>query len=82
MGRGIRQTVFIEDENQRRLTFKKRRINLIKKAMQLSLISDCQISLQIFWEDWLEESGVKNYSFRPCLSTREEVDRVLKDFIL
>jgi hypothetical protein len=43
--------------------------------------SDYEI-LQIFWEDWLEESGVKNYSFRPCLSTREEVDRVLKDFIL
>lgn len=38
--------------------------------------------LQVFWEDWLEESGVKRYSFRPCLSTKEEVDRVLEDFIL
>ena len=38
--------------------------------------------LKVFWEDWLEESGVKNFSIRPCLSTKEEVDKVIKDFIL
>ena len=32
-----------------RLSFKKRRIGLIKKAMQLSKLSNCQVSLKIFW---------------------------------
>ena len=32
----------------RRITFKKKRIGLVKKLMQLSLISGCDISLQIF----------------------------------
>lgn len=51
MGRGVRESELISDEHQRRLTYKKRRIGLLKKAMQLSLLSDCEIQLKIFWKE-------------------------------
>ena len=51
MGRGIRTSDLISDDKNRRLTFKKRRIGLLKKAMQLSLISGCEFQLKIFWQE-------------------------------
>jgi polyhydroxyalkanoate synthesis regulator protein len=51
MGRGIRENEMITGDNMRRLTFKKRRIGLLKKTMQLSLLSQCEISLRIFWKE-------------------------------
>ena len=33
MGIGIRESEYITDESERRLTYKKRRIGLLKKAM-------------------------------------------------
>ena len=42
------QTQKIQDERERRVCFKKRRIGLVKKAMQLSKLSDCQIEIKIF----------------------------------
>ena len=67
MGRGIRQTELIECENQRRLTFKKRRIGLIKKAMQLSLLADCEVSLKIFWK---EDGSLLEYNSAKSLPER------------
>ena len=51
MGRNQTQTKLIASEYKRRITFKKRRICVIKKAMQLSLMSGCEISLSIFWKE-------------------------------
>ena len=51
MGRGIRESTLIDDKQTRRLTFKKRRIGLLKKAMQLSLISGCEIDMKIYWKE-------------------------------
>ena len=36
-----KNTEKIIDERERRICFKKRRIGLVKKAMQLSKLSDC-----------------------------------------
>lgn len=43
--------------------------------------SDYEIT-KVFWEDWLESSGVKRYDIRPCLSTTGDIEVVLRDFIL
>ena len=51
MGRGKIKAEKIEDFKNRRISFKKRRISLIKKAMQLSLMSNCDIQLKIFWKE-------------------------------
>ena len=51
MGKKARESEFITDNYIRRITLKKRRIGLLKKAMQLSLLADCEISLSIFWKD-------------------------------
>ena len=58
MGRGVREATLIADDHSRRLTFKKRRVGLLKKAMQLSLISGCEIQLKIFWK---EDSSLVEY---------------------
>ncbi|MFP4090138.1 MAG: hypothetical protein ACLFUB_09415 [Cyclobacteriaceae bacterium] len=42
--------------------------------------SDMEI-LQLFWTDWLEASGVKRYELRPALSTKEETERVILNFM-
>jgi hypothetical protein len=62
MGRGVRINKFIVNECIRRITFKKSRIDLIKKAMQLSLISGCQISLKVYWKE--DDSLVEINSFK------------------
>ena len=51
MGRKVRETEHIVDQHIRRITMKKRRINLVKRAMQLSLLADCQISISIYWKE-------------------------------
>ena len=58
MGRGIRETAYIANQHNRRITFKKRRIGLLKKAMQLSLISGCEVEMKIFWK---EDGSVAEY---------------------
>lgn len=51
MGRKVRQTELITDGYDRRVTFKKRRVGLLKKAMELSILAGCTISLSIFQEE-------------------------------
>ena len=38
----------IENDRVRRIAFKKRRMGFLKKAMQLSLLSGCQIHMKIW----------------------------------
>ena len=71
MGRGIRESELIADEHARRLTYKKRRIGLLKKAMQLSLLSDCEIQLKIFWK---EDGSLLEYSSDYTSETRKLAD--------
>ncbi|KAG0335996.1 myocyte enhancer factor [Podila horticola] len=48
MGRKKIQIKPIVDERNRQVTFQKRRFGLMKKAMELSVLCDCQIGLIIF----------------------------------
>merc|ERR1711998_35872 len=48
MGRRKVQIRRIEDDRARKVTFAKRKHGLVKKAMELSLLCDCDIALLIF----------------------------------
>ena len=48
MGRKKIAITHLEDNRMRRITFKKRRFGILKKAMQLAALSDCHIELRIF----------------------------------
>ena len=71
MGRGKIKAEKIEDFKNRRISFKKRRISLIKKAIQLSLMSNCDIQMKIFWK---EDSSLIDY----C-SSKEFSDSMTKN---
>ena len=47
-GRGKIENEYIDSNKQRIICFKKRRISLIKRAMQLSLLANCEITLSIY----------------------------------
>ena len=51
MGRKAIDPDFIKDHYNRRITFKKRRTGLLKKAMQLSTLAGCDVSLSVFWKE-------------------------------
>lgn len=58
-----RKKIFIEeimDDRVRRVTFKKRRIGLLKKAMQLSKLTNAKISLKVY--NYEDSSLVEYYS--------------------
>merc|ERR1711907_452904 len=48
MGRKKIKIARIDDERIRKVTFTKRKAGLIKKAMELSLLCDCEIALIVF----------------------------------
>jgi MADS-box transcription factor len=48
MGRKKIEIEKLTDERIRRVTFKKRRIGLLKKAIQLSKLTDAQVILRIY----------------------------------
>ena len=48
MGRKVLASELIENEYNRRITFRKRRMGVVKKAIQLSKLSGCSILLSIF----------------------------------
>jgi len=37
--------------------------------------------LKLFWSDWLEKSGVKRYELRSMMTTEEEVEEIVLDFM-
>jgi len=57
MGRNKIQIIRIENERNRQATFTKRKNGLIKKAMELSILCDCEIALIVFQENKLYQYG-------------------------
>ena len=51
MGRKTLVIEKISDERDRRVCFKKRRIGLLKKAIQLSKLSGCEIEIKVYNEE-------------------------------
>ena len=60
MGRKKIEIERISDDRIRRVTFKKRRIGLLKKAIQLSKLSDAKICLKIYHKE--DESFIEYHS--------------------
>jgi hypothetical protein len=58
MGRNKITMSRIQDDKERRVCFKKRRIGAVKKLMQLSKLTGCKIVLKIYHE---EESSLLEY---------------------
>ena len=50
----------IEDERIRRVTFKKRRIGLLKKAIQLSKLTGALVELKVY--NWRDQSLIEYFS--------------------
>jgi hypothetical protein len=48
MGRKKIQIEKIKDERSRSVTFQKRKVGIMKKAMELSILCDCEIALVIY----------------------------------
>ena len=51
MGRKKLQIENVDDERVRRVMFKKRRVGLLKKAMQLSKLTNAMVDLRIYQPD-------------------------------
>ena len=62
MGRGKIVIEKIDDPKTRMICFKKRRINLVKKCMQLSKMADCQIQFKIVND---EDKSLMLYNSHP-----------------
>ena len=58
MVRGKIQTEYIQDPKTRSKCFKKRRMGILKKAMQLELITGCSVHLQVINK---EDSSLISY---------------------
>lgn len=62
MGRKKITVSKIDNERTRNITFNKRKSGLIKKAMELSILCDCEISLVVFSKENGEMSNLYEYS--------------------
>ena len=51
MGRKKIPFELIRDEKVRHVTFKKRRLGVLRKAMQLSRLTGAKVCLKVFWEE-------------------------------
>ena len=51
MGRKKINIEYIENEKDRKMSFKKRRFGLLKKAMELCALSNCHIEINIHWTE-------------------------------
>jgi len=60
MGRRKIQIESIEDERIRRVTFKKRRIGLLKKAIQLSKLTNATVEMRVYQPE--DQSLIEYYS--------------------
>ena len=63
----------IEDERHRHVTFVKRKSGVLEKAMELSLLCDCEVALIIFEGD--RENGVQGKLTR--YSSTDDIDDIL-----
>ena len=64
MGRKKIEIEKINDNRTRRVTFKKRRIGLLKKAIQLSKLTDAYVQLRVYHPE--DNSLVEYYSHGEC----------------
>ena len=71
MGRKKIEIEKIQDERDRRVTFKKRRIGLLKKAIQLSKLTDATVMLKVFNKE--DSSLIEYYS-----KSDSEFDNIVK----
>lgn len=60
MGRKKIEIEKINDDRIRRVTFKKRRIGLLKKAIQLSKLTDAKVMLKVYNNE--DESLIEYFS--------------------
>ena len=60
MGRKKIEIEYLTDERVRRVTFKKRRIGLLKKAIQLSKLTNARVQLKVYHE--ADQSFIEYYS--------------------
>ena len=67
MGRRKIEIKRIEDDRIRRVTFKKRRIGLLKKAIQISKLTDAIVELKIYHEE--DQSLVEYFSTKETEET-------------
>ena len=72
MGRVKRKLELTENKFKRRITFKKGRINLLKKAMELKTITGCSIFMQVFSKD--DGSLIEYVSTNASLKTGDDKD--------
>jgi hypothetical protein len=61
MGRKKIEIEKIRDERDRRVTFKKRRIGLLKKAIQLSKLTDAKVIMKVYNPE--DQSLIEYFSF-------------------
>ena len=59
----------IQDDKQRRIIFKKRRLGLLKKAIEISKLSDCVVHMKIYNK---EDNSLMEF----FTNQREELDNV------
>ena len=71
MGRRKIQIESIDDERIRRVTFKKRRIGLLKKAIQLSKLTNAVVELKVYQEE--DQSLIEYYS-----TSEHDFDKISK----
>ena len=72
MGRKKLEIQSIEDDKIRRVMFKKRRVGVLKKAMELSVLTGCEISLSIFWKE--DGSLLEYVSSNQAVKTKQDFD--------
>ena len=74
MGRKKIEIKRIESDGYRKATFEKRRIGLLKKAMELSILCDCEISLTIKPRN--DNDNNTNY----YIYSSDQYDKIIKNY--
>ena len=72
MGRRKIEIKRIENNKMRRVTFRKRRIGLLKKAIELSLLTGAKVYLKVYHE---RDQSLMEY----CSSNQAELDELTKN---
>ena len=75
MGRKSIKMELISNEKERRNCFRKRRINVVKKLMQLCQLTGCKVDLKIYSQ---EENSLLAYASDSSIDTPTFLDSYLK----